>query len=299
VNQHMVGFPTIIKKLMEGSYLTSTGHVDSPMHFEKLVKSVKERVEELKGLPDKEVEDRVLAAISWAEENICKPHRTWSYSTKEGGYYIKVTLHSCSHPEIDTFYMLTSEKGDTLLGHHFFSFELTKKYRSALDSFREEKKGYEVADKFEKWCGERGGDFERGILHASCTLKNPISLRDVNSFLTLIDKNRDELRARGYELCIEHYEKLSPTIEKTRFVCYSPADRIAAYTHYFGEPSEELLKLVDAEKFKHNLRLRLVVSISPEKKWSFATQDSEISYTEAKQNPERLHTMLKIAHILP
>ena len=142
VNQRMVGFPTIIKKLMEGSYLTSTGNPESPTHFEEFVRSVKERVEELKGLPDEEVEKKVLVAISWAEENICKPHRTWSYST-EAGYYVDITLHSCSHPEIGTFYMLTSEEGYPDLGEYFFSFELTKKYSSALDSFRKEKKRYE------------------------------------------------------------------------------------------------------------------------------------------------------------
>jgi len=158
-----------------------------------------------------------------------------------------------------------------------------------------------VTGKFGKWCRERGGDFQKRGIRASCTLKNPISLRDVNSFLTFIDKNRDDLLlTRRYELCIEHYEKLPLPRVKYRTICYdSIDDEIYVHTHSFGEPLEELLKFVDVEKFKRNINLRLDIYVNPEEKeWSHACLDSEISYTEAKQNPKKLHTILKTTRIL-
>jgi hypothetical protein len=146
----MVSFATILRKLMDGEYLTSTGNPDSPRHFESFVKEVKSRVEELRDLPPKDVEDKVLEAVSWAIHTICSPLRSWDYISETGEYYIGITLYRCSHPTTGKFYMVVREEESASVGEAFFGFGLYRDYKTALKTYTEEKK-YEEEYIKEKW----------------------------------------------------------------------------------------------------------------------------------------------------
>jgi len=139
----LVSFSTIIRKLMEGEYSTSTGHPFAEEEFEEFVKEVKEKVEELRGLEDEEVEDKVLTAIGWAEDSICRTIYKWRFIPEHGEYYLSISLMSCNHPETGKFYLVKREEANAMTGAWFYDFLLTRNYREALKSYSEKKRAEE------------------------------------------------------------------------------------------------------------------------------------------------------------
>jgi hypothetical protein len=141
VSEHL----EIIKRLIPGSYSTSTGHPGAEEGFAEFVRSVTERVPELRRLDDWEVEERVLSAISWARDSICSEVYGWEF-VPEGDYYLASTLYECNHPAVGKFYLVTHEESDGASGFEYFGFTLTDNYRDALKKYSEIKK-YEVEER--------------------------------------------------------------------------------------------------------------------------------------------------------
>lgn len=159
--------------------------------------------------------------------------------------------------------------------------------------------GMSVVGKFEKWCRGRG-EFVKRAISVSCDFQRQITLGDVDDFLKFIDENRRELLAgRRYEVCIVYREKLTPSIEMSRFICYSSLDDdIRASTYYFGEPSEDFFKFIDVEKFKRGIELSLHAMLRPHEKWAHADLSSKLKYDEIKREPKLFYTMLEATRLL-
>jgi hypothetical protein len=139
----LVSFATIIKKLIPGSYDTLTGHPQAEERFREFVEEVKRKVEELKYLPDEDVEDRVLEAIDWARHSICSKVYDWEHVSEAGDYYEGVILYSCNHPTTGKFYMVIHEMESADVGEAYFGFHLTRDYRNALRKYSETKRHLE------------------------------------------------------------------------------------------------------------------------------------------------------------
>jgi len=156
----------IVKKLIPGSYSTSTGHPGAEMDFEEFVKDVTELVPELRGLEDWEVEEKVLSAIDWVRGNICSEVYGWEYVPEGGDYYQGSGLYVCNHPATGKFYLVIHEVADEASGYGYFGFTLTNNYREALKKYSEIKK-YEVEEhKLPKkyLYTYRGSSRKRGVL---------------------------------------------------------------------------------------------------------------------------------------
>jgi hypothetical protein len=136
----------IVKKLIPGSYSTSTGHPGAEEAFTKFVEDVTQRVPELRRLEDWEVEERVLSAIDWVRSNICSEVYGWEFVPKGVDYYNASWLYTCNHPATGKFYLVIHEEGDGASGFNYFGFMLTNNYREALEEYSRIKK-YEVEER--------------------------------------------------------------------------------------------------------------------------------------------------------
>jgi len=145
-------FVNIIKRLMSGSYETMTGHPDAPKRFEEFVKEIREKIPELAGKDDWEVEDTVLEAIDFARHKLCKPIRTAEYAPTGINYYEGVAVYSCYHPSVGNFYLTVQEEEDGDTGYGFFGFTLTRDKREAMRLYKSVVKEWkERGIKYEEW----------------------------------------------------------------------------------------------------------------------------------------------------
>lgn len=131
----MVSYADIIKRLLPGDYSTSSGNPLSPEHFEDFVRRVKEKVPELRGKEDWEVESITLEAIEWARDNICKELNFTDFS-RPPDFSESVGLYVCYHPEIGNFYMVVHEEMDAASASGYFGFLLTKDKERAKEDYR-------------------------------------------------------------------------------------------------------------------------------------------------------------------
>jgi len=148
----VVSFVEIIKKLMGGDYRTGTGYPGAREDMEEFVKKVLERVPELRGRDDWEVESTVLEAVDWARDKLCKKLRYAEVEAATPDYYEYVAVYSCFHPEIGQFYLAMSEDEDAAGGSAHLGFILTKDKNEALRAYRETLKDWrERGIKFTEW----------------------------------------------------------------------------------------------------------------------------------------------------
>jgi hypothetical protein len=134
----------IVKKLIPGSYSTSTGHPGAEESFTEFVRDVTQRVPELRRLEDWEAEEMVLSAIDWIRRNICSEVYGWEF-VPERDYYEGSWLYTCNHPATGKFYLVIHERMEGASGFGYFGFMLTNNYREALEEYSRIKK-YEVEE---------------------------------------------------------------------------------------------------------------------------------------------------------
>jgi len=131
----MVSFLEVIKKLIPGSYFTSTGNPHAPEHMEQFVKEVKSKVPELADREDWDAENTVIEAVDWAINNICK---SLDHRIKRGISCLReIGLFECFHPSTGKFYMVFDEETDADFGSWFFGFDLTRSREKAEKLFKE------------------------------------------------------------------------------------------------------------------------------------------------------------------
>jgi len=148
----MVSFVEIIKKLMEGDYGTGTGYPGAKEDIERFVRKVFERVPELRGKEDWEVESTVLEAVGWARDELCKKLRYAEVEAATPDYYEYAAVYSCYHPEIGRFYLVMSEDADAASGAAHVGFKLTKSRDEALRDYKEILSSWrEEGIKFTEW----------------------------------------------------------------------------------------------------------------------------------------------------
>jgi len=128
---------TLIGRLTPGSYTTHIGNITSPEYVEKFVKNVKERVPELAGKEEDEVESEVLNALSEVTDEACKLIDKWEKWGVSGGVHDKVSLYECYHPSTGKFYISVLDWGDFSAGEGGISFFLTRDKGEARKDFRD------------------------------------------------------------------------------------------------------------------------------------------------------------------
>jgi len=130
-----ISFYEILRKLMDGSYDTMTGHPDAAERVEEFVKDVTARIPELRGKEEWEVEETVQEAVEWAIKSICKPVKTGEVVT-EPDYYEFVGVYSCMHPSIGQFYIALNEEEDAASGYGYWGVTITRNKEEAMERYR-------------------------------------------------------------------------------------------------------------------------------------------------------------------
>ena len=136
----MVSFITVLKKLMESGeeYRTGIGYPESKWTFQEFISKITDRIPELAGSGEREIEDTVLAAIDFAIENHCKAERVFERGPPGYVDYMRtVKLYSCHHPHLGRFYMLVEEVSDAQLGNWSFRFRLSKDAKELEEAYKE------------------------------------------------------------------------------------------------------------------------------------------------------------------
>jgi len=131
-----IPFYEILRKLMDGSYSTLTGHPDAHDSIERFVKDVTSRIPELRGKDEWEIEEAVQEAVEWAIKSICKPVKAAEVNPATPDYYEFVGVYSCVHPGTGQFYIAVNEEEDAASGYGYWGVTITRDREEAMERYR-------------------------------------------------------------------------------------------------------------------------------------------------------------------
>jgi len=127
----------IISRLLDVDLHTSTNNPDAGKHLQEFAESVRERIPELAGLRDRDIEQTVLDAFEEVLHSVCELDKESKLQTV-GGATMTAQLFRCSHPDVGGFYVVKSELGYETTGESHLFLYASKDHRKAYDSYRRE-----------------------------------------------------------------------------------------------------------------------------------------------------------------